>query len=109
MSDGSAQEYGQGALSETNRQSHAVSDWVGSPPGQSYPDGDDDTDDLGSYAAISLPPNPGLRAADVWSARQSHESTSVPSQGPPDTFNFPGVGMGSRQGGGGGMYGSVVG
>jgi hypothetical protein len=56
---------GVGAGSETDRQSFPVPDWPQGRMGQSAPDGDNDTDDLGSYVPINLPPNPGPRAADI--------------------------------------------
>lgn len=100
VSDSHAQEYGTGEQSETDRQSFPISEWVGNPPGQSVPDGDDDTDDLGSYRPLNLPPNPGPRAADVFGPDNVN-----PMPGMSQVAAFPGIGLGARRGGSGGMYG----
>jgi hypothetical protein len=78
-----------GPQSETERQTFQVQEWLPGERGESRPDGDNDTDDIGIYQPLQ-PPRPEI----------------------PEAFNFPGVGMGSRfgrsgdrGGGGGGMYG----
>jgi hypothetical protein len=101
VSGSHAQGYGSGPQSETDRQSFQIPEWAGSPGGQSFPDGDADTDDLGSYCPINLPPNPGPRAADVLGP--GNRAPGVPTT--PSVFDFPHVGMGNRNGGSGGMYG----
>jgi hypothetical protein len=52
-------DYGWGPGSETDIQSFPVPEWIGQGAGgESFPDGDNDTDDLGSYRALGplLPP-----------------------------------------------------